>query len=383
MFMLDSESSGDYCTNNISDLLKTSDAQLDISNIEPISVVVDQDFTNLDTKPDENSEYKKLSKPKTCPWCNTQLIRKCTIKSKNHGISPDFDFTKFKHDSKSTNPEVIVGDLIENVYYNVVYCGVCTNIFKKNPHSYAVVSVGSKLDEEFFKFKNPSNANTLKCEYGGYTGCSGNSAKKAATRKWRKIRRLIKEKWDGVDSLISDHNNENRKMIELITANSSCSKLAKKIENLNNGVTEIVHDTEVVPVFLITLRKKMSRIFTPPRSDLNFKVRNKFFAPFVNGPLKKRQMPPKLFNYVCIMTRQNDEKIKSMQKSNTLLKMGKEIWIANIYSVPKDFCSVLIPKDQLDFQNVKISQLKRRRDRTDQAEVKLGTRPSKKTKHTA
>ena len=73
------------------------------------------------------------------------------------------------------------------------------------------------------------------------------------------------------------------------------------------------------------------------------------------------------------MTRQTNEKILAMQNSKTLLKMGSEIWIANIYSLPRDVSSLIIPKDQLELQHLKLNQLKKRRNKMMNKDSDRGT----------
>ena len=225
------------------------------------------------------------------------------------------------------------------------YCSHCGLVLANPPWSFSAVQ--EPFHNELTKiYNNISNKKTIpdSAENGIYKGCPINSARKACTRVWRRIRYLANHlDADGQClNVLNMYDQVSKKTWSKLTEMSQTSKKyenkKRRICNLNEQVCSLdnvtplsddmltpisINGNEISPLFQITLCKKKRTTLVPlvknkiDRHGRERKRKELFHDDFIHGGdnfsehVKEKIEPSKYFHYVCFMRKEPSDKSKN------------------------------------------------------------------------
>lgn len=241
----------------------------------------------------------------------------------------------------------------------VFFCETCGAVNTRRKSTFTVV-----LDDTMAKLKGG-----IVKELGGYTGGPGNCSKKAATRVWRQIRKILSSQTatkylnlvEFVNCLNESAENiydrflrmykDKRKLAD--TGSKRTSSCLTKILTFDQQEKIQLAGFHVSPVFKLCVRRKKSKLCMPKPKSMRayspnpaIKFREHFYSDMNRKVLfNTKEFPSKQFEYICYMSRETSNvNFEYTQKANersttaptdidAVVRERPHVWISNVISL--------------------------------------------------
>lgn len=221
--------------------------------------------------------------------------------------------------------------------------------YRRTSSSLAFITEKLRADETYLT-RITSSSDEFKLldnKLGHYSGTAGNAAKKASTRIWRALRflescnKIVSSYYPKTLHIIDLNFNRNTNvanMFDTVKLESSKPNVRKLFAAAQSSQAQNECQVALDRFFYIRMARKESRYNTPINPANKKQI-------FLNdyGDIQKESeksfktctLAHKDFDYIVIMNLQSKDKMTKMRenKNSALIKMGEEIWLANVYAL--------------------------------------------------
>lgn len=226
--------------------------------------------------------------------------------------------------------------------------------YRRTSSSVAFITEKLRADETYLTRITSASEEfkLLDSKLGHYSGTAGNAAKKASTRIWRALRfleacnKIVSTYYPKTLHIIDLNFNRNTNvatMFDMVKLESSKPNVRKLFAAAQSSQAQNECQVALDRFFYIRMARKESRYNTPTNPANKKQI---FLSDYGDVNAAKDQssggrafktctLAHKDFDYIVIMNLQSKDKMTKMRenKNSALIKMGEEIWLANVYAL--------------------------------------------------